>query len=343
MSIIDPPGDAAAGAGGMEYPTLVTTGGDVAIMPDGVHLPELVTVHEVGHNWFQGLLASNEVDEAWLDEGMNDYADGLVMNALYGEQTSAIDWADLYSNYFALSWELAGGGQPIPDPIAQSSYRFVDIAAYVASNYSTPATIMRTLEKVVGSEKFLAALRAYAEKYAFTHPREADLRDTLERELGQDLDWFLQPALHQAGATPDLRVRTIRCRTKRPPRGVFGRGGERKLVEPEGPADAPQSCDVVVENLGQVPVPVDVAITFADGKSVRKRWDDRGRGPRWVRFELENSEPIVEVVIDPDGRVPFDRGGVRRGMRVTQEAEPSLRAAVQGQFWTQTLMQVLGL
>jgi Peptidase family M1 domain len=343
MSIIDPPGDAASGAGGMEYPTLVTTSADSVTQPEGIRLPEFVTVHEVGHNWFQGLLASNEVDEAWLDEGVNDYVDGLVMDALYGEQTSAIEWGDLHASYFAFVSQINTGLGPIPDPIAQESYRFVDVASYVPANYGVPSVMFRTLEKVVGSDKFLAALRVYAEKYAFAHPRESDLRDTLERELGQDLDWFLDPALHEAGAAPDLRVRTIRCRTKRPPRGVFGSGSNRKLVDPEAPAGAPQSCDVVVQNLGQVPVPVDVAITFADGKTVRKRWDDRGGGPRWTRFELEHGEPITEVVIDPDGVAPLDRGGVRRGMRVTPELEPSARAAAYGQFWTQTLMQLLGL
>ena len=91
MSIIDPPPDASSGAGGMEYPTLVTTATDSAFTPDGVRLPEVVTVHEVGHNWFQGILASNEVDEAWLDEGVNEYTNGLVMHRIYGTW-NMIDW-----------------------------------------------------------------------------------------------------------------------------------------------------------------------------------------------------------------------------------------------------------
>jgi hypothetical protein len=92
-----------------------------------------------------------------------------------------------------------------------------------------------------------------------------------------------------------------------------------------------------------VAVPVDVEITFAGGDKVRKRWDDRGRGPRWARFELENPEPIVEAVIDPDGLVPLDRSGVRRGLRVIRNADASARAATHGQFWTQTAMQLFGL
>ena len=342
MSIIDPP-PGAEGAGGMEYPTLVTTAGDSAFMPEGFYLPEFVTIHEVGHNWFQGLLASNEVDEAWLDEGMNQYADGLVMNALYGEEAGLIDWGGLYASYYDFGQAVTLGTGDLPDPIAQRSFVFADFMSYGTATYYKTASAMRTLEKVMGSERFLAALRAYAEKHAFTHPTEADLVAALESSLGEKIDWVFGPAMHKAAATADLRVRGISCRTKREPQGVFGRGSGRKVVDTEPADGAPQTCEVVVENVGEVAVPVNVEITFAGGEKVRKRWDDRGRGPRWARFELENPEPIVEAVIDPDGLVPLDRSGVRRGLRVIRNADASARAATHGQFWTQTAMQLFGL
>ena len=101
MSIVSPPPDAGA-AGGMEYPTLVTTGGESAksAVP-GILSPEIYTVHEVGHNWFQGMLASDEVDEPWLDEGINEYATGVVMNELYGATAVSLPSLDLSTDYFA--------------------------------------------------------------------------------------------------------------------------------------------------------------------------------------------------------------------------------------------------
>ncbi|HWM87417.1 MAG TPA: M1 family metallopeptidase [Kofleriaceae bacterium] len=343
MSIIDPPPDAVGGAGGMEYPTLVTTAADSPFIPERVTLPEFVTVHEVGHNWLQGILASNEVDEAWLDEGMNEYVDGLVMDALYGAEASILDRFGLYAGFFPLQSALDPSYAEIPEPTAQPSYRFVDDSSYGTATYGKTASMMRTLEKVVGSQRFLAALRGYAEKFAFGHPREADLLAALESGVGQDLDWFLGPALHSPASAADLRVRSIRCRVRREPQGVFGRGAERRLVDTDAPDDAPRACDVVVENLGRVPVPVDVELTFADGKVLRKRWDDRGEGPRWTRFEVEHTEPVVEAVIDPDGVVLLDDGGVRRGLRVVPESGPAAHAATNGQFWTQTAMQLVGL
>jgi hypothetical protein len=343
MSIVDPPLDAVGGAGGMEYPTLITTAGDSAFTPEGVRVPEFVTVHEVGHNWLQGILATNEVDEAWLDEGMNEYVDGLVMNAIYGEEASLIDWNGLFVSFFDMHGASDGPYRELPDPIAQRSYQFVDSASYAAVTYGKTASLMRTLENAVGSDKLLAALRGYAEEFAFRHPVEADLVAALEKGVGQDLDWFLGPALHLPGSAARLEVRSISCRVAREPQGVFGRGAERRLVDTAPALDAPSRCTVVVENLGTVAVPVDVEITYADGQSIRKRWDDRGQGPRWHRFELEHPTPVVEVIIDPDDKVLLDDGGPRRGLRVAPETDAAAHAAAHGQSWTQTAMQVLGL
>jgi len=342
MTVIDPPPDAASGAGGMEYPTLVTTAADSVFFPDGVRLPEFVTVHEVGHNWFQGILASNEVDEAWLDEGMNDYIDGVVMDKMYGEEVSGIEWGPLRAGITDARLEAVESFREMPDVVAQKSYEFSEYKSYGGVTYAKTAAAMATLQHAIGDDRFFAALKAYGAEMGFKHPTEADLVRILERETGQKLGWFLTPALHQTGAA-DLRVRDISCRLKRKARGVFGRGGGRKVVDEQPPPDAPHRCEVMVWNLGTVPVPVDVEIAFADGRRVMKRWDDHGDGPRWHRFEIEDRQPVVEAVIDPKNRVKLDDGGIHRSLRVEPDSEAVDRAAASGQFWTQSAMQVLGL
>jgi hypothetical protein len=342
MSVIDPPPEAASGAGGMEYPTLVTTAADSVFMPEGVRLPEFVTVHEVGHNWFQGLLASNEVEEAWLDEGVNEYMDGVLMDRLFGSETSGVEWGPFRAPIEVTRLLSAPWFRDLPDVVAEPSYQFNDFRTYGGVTYGKTSAALSTLEHAVGSAKFLAAMRAYGHEMAFKHPTEADLVRVLERELGQDLDWFLHPALHETGAA-DLRVRDVSCRLKRAARGVFGRGGHRKVANPAPAPDAPYRCEVVVENLGTVPVPVEVELAFAGGRRVIQRWDDRGQGPRWHRFAVEDREPVVEVVIDPKNRVALDDGGIHRSLRVEPDMEAVDDAAARAQFWTQSAMQVLGL
>ena len=93
----------------MEYPTLVTTAGDSVFTRPGMRLPEYVTVHEVGHNWFQGMLASNEPSEAWLDEGVNEWADAKRDGrALRPAHAARIDWMGWQAEVGALRRAVAG-------------------------------------------------------------------------------------------------------------------------------------------------------------------------------------------------------------------------------------------
>jgi hypothetical protein len=340
MSIIDPPIDAMMGAGGMEYPTLVTTSGDSVFMRPGVRLPEYVTVHEVGHNWFQGLLASNEVEEAWLDEGVNDWADGKVMNDLYGARGSVLDWDGWQAEIYALRRAVAADPGSIPSPIAAASYAFVDNNAYGEATYASTLRALRTLELTVGSARFAAAMKAYVHAWAWKHPTGRDLFDSLAKELGTDLTWFFGPVFHEIGGL-NLSVRSQACRPHHLPRGVFGEGNARKTVtEIEAPDTGAWVCEVVVQNTGTIHVPVDVALRFVDGSEQRLLWDDRGH-ESWNKFVVERSSKLAEVMIDPDNKLQLDQP-LRHHVRVDGDGSAAMRAAAWVGASAQTLMQLVG-
>lgn len=342
MSVIDPPPDATDGAGGMEYPTLVTTAGDSVYMRPGMRMPEYVTVHEVGHNWFQGLLASNEGDEAWMDEGINEWADAVVMAKIYGEAADAIDWMDFAAEMFQLRRALEGDQGGLPNPIATASWAFVDNDTYSAVTYGKTMTAMRTLENVVGPERFRAAMGAYAQAWAFKHPTGDDLFAALRKGIGEDLAWFLGPAFRQIGAAR-FAITNAQCRPTHPPRGVIGDGADRKVIdEAEAPDSGAFTCEVVVTNTGTVPVPVDVRVTFADGTTETVRWDDR-TGAHWTRIQLERSSTIARVDVDPDHAILLGDDPLDWDRRLAPDTRASWRAAARIGFWGQTMMSVMGL
>lgn len=343
MSIISPPPRAAMGAGGMEYPTLVTTAGDFAFMRPGLRMPEFVTIHEVGHNWFQGILASNEVDEAWLDEGVNEYADAVVMDALYGEEASMVDWLGFRASRTVMQQAGAGALDRLPAPIATASYQFPDRGSYGAATYTKTGLALRTLENIVGRDEFRRAMKGYARRYAYRHPTGEDFFAALEQELGRELDWFVDPAFHDIGVVA-YEVRDIKCHRKpERPRGVFGRGDDKTTVTPD---DAPETdtrvCRVVVANTGRVPAPVDVRIELEDGTVLRER-APMSTARNWHAIEGEYDSPVTRVTIDPDSHMVLDTHLDRRDVRTTAETAASRRAAARLGFWTQTAMQVLGL
>ena len=339
MNVIDPPVDAWEGAGGMEYPMFVTTGGDSVFTRGNVRLPEYVTVHEVGHNWFQGMLASNEPEEAWLDEGINEWADLHVMRDLYGQRANAIDWRGWQADTGAVRQALIADAS-LPSPIATSAYAFVDNENYGEATYGGTMAALSTLENFIGSAKFLAAMKAYTKAFAFKHPTGRDFYATIEKELGQDLSWFFVPAFEKVGGS-HLAVRTAVCRDAHQPRGVTGEGSQRKTVtETEAPDTGTFVCEVVVENTGVIHVPVDVELRFADGSSLRQRWDDRGNGT-WKRWEIARSSKLTEVRIDPDHQLVL-ADPVEYDKRIDGDGAASLRAGARVASWAQTLMQLVG-
>jgi hypothetical protein len=341
MSVIDPPPDAADGAGGMEYPTLVTTSGDWVLWSPGIRVPEYTTVHEVGHNWFQGLLASNEAEEAWLDEGVNEWADAHAMAEIYGPRGSLIDWMGWQAELSAATRAMDVSRLPVPSPIATAAYAFVDSSAYGEASYPMTARALATLEHTVGSQRFMAAMKTYARTFAFRHPTGRDLFATLAHELDQDLGWYFGPVFHEVGQL-ELALRSAKCWPSHDARGVFGDGAARKTkTEREAPATGNWTCEVVVQNTGVIHVPVEIELKFADGSTTRPRpWDDRGTG-NWERFVVERSSKLTEVWLDPDGKITLDNP-TRHHYRIDGDGAAALRASAWFGWFTQTVMQVVG-
>jgi len=93
LTIVDPD-HRAGGAGGMEYPTLITAGCGYVVDDDGWS-PELVVVHEFGHQHFYGLVGTNEFEDAWMDEGFTTWATARVMERVYGPRPATTWYAGL--------------------------------------------------------------------------------------------------------------------------------------------------------------------------------------------------------------------------------------------------------
>ncbi len=307
IQIVDPPFDAASGAGGMEYPTIVTTAADMSLTGPGIRLPEFVTIHEVGHNWAQGILASNEVDEAWLDEGVNEYLDGVVLDRLYdGYVIERGEWKVRHRELRGFISKL------VVAPITTKSYEFPHDSAYGAASYSKTAMALRSLQNYYGDDRFLRAMKSYAQRYAFRHPTGREFFDALEASLDDDIDWFVQPAFYGAGLL-DLRIDRVDCHDK--------------------------GCRIAVLNAGNVPAPVEVAVEYEDGSEERLDWTDR---TFWKSWNLPRGD-VARVVIDPDHAMVLDRSPLASEYRRARDRAAARRAGARAQHWTQTLMQVTGL
>ncbi len=292
LTVIDP-GPGGLGAGGMEYPMLITAG-TAWWMPAGLRVPEVVTVHETGHQYWYGLLASDEVEEAWLDEGINSYVEGLIMDEAYGPG-SYVDLAGLQIDAvpMARASYLAGGSW---DPIATPSFRMLDREAYVSVTYAKTALALRTLGGLLGGQdRVIGALGDYARRSRFTHPTERDFRNIFSAATGRAVDGVLEELLHDTG-TLDYAIARVDVHPVAAPVPA----ATSAVASPETPR---YRSEVVVERRGVVRVPVEIRVVYDDGGETRETWDGQGR---WYRIDVTSTRQATFAVVDPDDKLPLD-------------------------------------
>ncbi len=178
--------------GGMEYP-MITIIGD---MSDKRSLDNVVA-HEVGHNWFYGILASNERDHAWMDEGMNSFIELRYMRLRYpiggleigipGLKKVTASLTDPNRFLSEATYRL-NARRNLDQPLSLTSAHFTEIN-YGAMVYSKTALVFDHLMAYLGEDVMDRCMRAYYAEWKFKHPQPEDVRTVFERESGQDLSW----------------------------------------------------------------------------------------------------------------------------------------------------------
>ena len=294
LTVVSPP-LAAMNAWGMEYPTLITTGaaGVMAAPPlSWVPWIESVTVHELAHQYFQGLVATNEVEEPWLDEGMAQYSENLCLEAMV--EAGLAPWVGGIS-WLRDRWDLASRQHPLR--LDRPAWRYRTLGDYGDASYTQAALTLRTLEGLLGRDVMARALRSYVERFRFGHPSARDLQGVLEEASGQQLGWFFEQAVF-GDATPDWAVVRAGSRRPAPRRGLSWSDGEWREGGSEAADDLPERAEIHVARLGDLAGPVVVEARFADGDVERWTWDG---DERWMRWRPETAGRLEQVVVDPDG------------------------------------------
>jgi hypothetical protein len=333
LTLVHPPATSPE-AGGMEYPTLITTGWS-SWTPRGIHLVELVTIHEFGHQYFYGLCASNEDAWPFLDEGVNSYAEGESMRAWKGPG-SAVDFAGLSVGDFEAQAERARHfGHD--EKVAQGAGVFATGNAYGALVYSRTATILETLARVYGKPRMDRALGVYARRFRFQHPTPADLIATISAELGANAAEILRASLFDK-AWVDYAVTQISSHPAHVAAGLFDRDGKRETVAADDKRDIPNRFDgwVLVVRRGTLRLPVEIELVAEDGTRSRVPWDGEAES---IRVPYSGASPLRAAVVDPDDRVlldehPDDNFATAAG-RTSAGAPRTLERAT---FWAETIL-----
>ncbi len=179
---------ALSAGGGMEYPMITVIG----LMGSAAPLDNVIT-HEVGHNWFYGILAFNERDHVWLDEGINSYYDHRYMDDYYENYSSVplppllLGHSEVTGEEYALLYKMRRGDDQAP---TTHSNKFKDEINYFLGGYEKPARAFHHLELYLGKDVFDPIMKSFFEKWKFKHPQPQDLRAHFEASTDKNLNWF---------------------------------------------------------------------------------------------------------------------------------------------------------
>jgi hypothetical protein len=332
LTLVHPP-DNAEEAGGMEYPTLITTGGDW-YWPPFARLVELVTVHEFGHQYFYGLLASDEVTWPFLDEGLNSYAEEEALGAWLGPGSVASAYGFTLSD--AAVQSVFGNQLEHDEPVAQPAFSFRTGGDYGRLVYERTASILETLRRVYGPAA-TRALSLYTRRYRFLHPVPEDLVACFEAEVGSEAAASLRAALFDEGWV-DYAVTAISSKRLEAPAGIFDKGDNRETLPTGVPVGTSYEGWVLVTRRGTLSFPVDVEMTLEDGTTQRVRWNGEDES---VRIPYRGPVPLRAAVVDPDHTVLLDDDPTNNHAAATPSRH-ALRVTERLTYWAELWLQALG-
>lgn len=321
LTIVDPPLH-ASGAGGMEYPTFITAGTSWGL-PEGIRFAEMVTVHEFGHQYFMQLLASNEFEEAWLDEGFNQYYEGRIMDETYGYKSSVVEWLGFRMGDFEMSRDsYVHQNNPAIGSSFGNTWQLPN-GRYGVLTYSKTATWLKTLDGLIGRQVMDEVMKTYFNRWKFKHPSGKDfiavVNEIVPRRLnyryGPDMNWFFAQVLY-GDQVCDYELYSVQNSRQ---------GGNYRST-------------VTVYRRGDAQMPVEVLVHFDDGSEQTLRWDGKGR---YQTFTLTQPARAEWAKVDPGQKLYIDTDLNNNSYVVKSPAAPMAKYTVKFLFWMQNLMQWL--
>ncbi len=260
---------ALSAGGGMEYPmiTVIGNSGTAAALDD-------VITHEVGHNWFYGILASNERAHPWIDEGVNSYYEYRYMEEYYGNRGDVIDVPEFLTKGSKIDFHEGGYlfmARRGLDQAPETHSNEMSVLNYGIGAYVKPGLAFGHLEQYLGTERFDAIMQSFYEKWKFKHPGPGDLKTHFEEESGKDLSWLFDGYIN-TNAKLDYTIKDI----------ISG-----------------DDLTVYVQNKGEIIAPFPIS-GMKDSVVVETRWFEGFEGKKALKFP--NGE-YDKLVIDAEHKI----------------------------------------
>lgn len=292
LTVVHPPAFAGR-AGGMEYPQLITTGGSSSLARLGARNIELLVCHELAHQWFYGVIASDETRFPFLDEGLTSYAEWKYLEHVRGD-ASLLDLPPL-------SISRTAGGRyatlqgPFDQPVELPAKDYSSFSRLASIVYGRTPLALVTLGRVYGEKKLERALFHYAKAHRFRHPRPRHFYAAIGKELGAGAEHQLK-AIFRKSATIDLSVGRVESQSR-----LQGFHSQITLLRE-----------------GALRFPFLARATLADGTTLERKFSGKEAQHTW---QFEHPAALESVDVDPQNAILIDENRLNNHWKVSQALE----------------------
>ena len=309
ITVVDPPTH-TLNSGFMEYPMMIT-GATAYGIPRSVRSVESLVIHEFTHMYFMASLASNEKEEAWLDEGFVTYFEDRILDHYYGNQSSLFDVLGARSGNAQQSRnEYVSMENPNLGKIARPGWEFD--GGFKPLIYAKTATAFKTMERIIGIDIMDEIIKTYFERHKFTHPKEADLRKIIKEVLEKNTsnfesDKYLDQVLH-ATSSINFKMVDINNSTK--------------------------TIEAIRE--GNFEIGTEVLIMFKDGSSKTVNWKG---SEKYFKHTFSSSKEVISAHIDPEQKIYLDLNLNNNSITLDSNKKPLYKYAAKLGHWLQAVSQ----
>ena len=331
ITLVDVPRTSAVG--GMEYPGIFTVSAEL-FSPHGTMQPEYLVIHEFTHQFFQGLIANNEVYEAWLDEGFASYIATKIVYKYYGGGFASFKVAShvpVFGLNFLMYREIpiiyTLVDIKVPEgltssnsyyrnltigTLADTSYKLPTRLSYAVNSYSKPELVLLSLERYIGYKNMMDLLKEYFNRYKFKHPTSLDFINLVKEREGNKLSWFFREFYYNA-RVHDYAITAI------------NRIGENEY-------------EVLAERLREGFFENDIALYTAKDTLFQK-WTEN---VRYKVFKFQTNNEVLAAEIDPYRKNMLDINFANNSYTVNSKYWASISISLRWFFWIQNALMILG-
>ena len=338
ITVVDPAYQSQSG--GMGYPTLFT-GGTRWLAPRDSNEPEYVVIHEAGHQFWYGIVASNEVENAWMDEGLNEFSDSRVQSVAFQpnylvqrffgdfipwqfrdiplKRATDTDWMNSYRR---------SGDRDAP---SSPTYLYWP-GTHQVMTYHKTALWLHTLERRLSWEQLQKVMSTFFDRWKFKHPSPDAFFAVVNEVTGQDYTWFFDRVYRSSNkfdyAIEQLRSEPISSR------GLVDEPGGAKFEEKT--AEGMFRTTVVARRLEAGQFPVDIVVRFADGEQARATWDGLAR---WHMLTFDRKVKAISAQVDPERVLLLDTNFTNNSRALEPSTDAaSTKWALKWMVWLQDLL-----